>query len=290
MRRRSVFRRSCSRRTSLVSPCQSGLASKNGREATLTRTGLVILVACLSSAAVMAQPSPSSWSGVPEQIIPSSAEVGAPTFTTPSGSGSFGGLQGNPAGGGGTGSGATEALALMTSTSWGSQAAANAQALGVNPAAIAAMCAAESQCQNLQGSGSASGPFQMIDSTYNAMIAAAAKDDPSLAASFAGKGDPATEAAASAELMKTLAVQLQSAGVQNPTVMDVRAGYAFGGSYMAAADKAPDSTPLSQIVTGWTSTTYQQNGLTPDTTIGQWRQTQITTFGASSASQTVLGG
>lgn len=61
----------------------------------MTRRGSISLAGCLFAVNAMAQPWPSSWSGVPQQIIPQSAEVGAPAFTTPSGSASFGGLGGS---------------------------------------------------------------------------------------------------------------------------------------------------------------------------------------------------
>ena len=68
---------------------------------------IISFAVCLSAVTAMAQPSPSSWSGVPEQIIPQSAEVGAPAFTTPTGSSTFGGLNGVGSSGGGSVSGPT---------------------------------------------------------------------------------------------------------------------------------------------------------------------------------------
>ena len=245
--------------------------------------------------------------GPPVQVIPYVTEPGVPAFTvTPGTTNPFTGADGSGSdgsgggttGGSGTGSnvGSTDALSTMISQSWGAAAVANAQSLGVNPAALAAMCAAETGCQNIANTAgsSANGPFQMITSTYNAMIAAAVAANPALAGSIvsgaAGQTDPATEAAAAAEYMSQLATTLQNSGISDPTVLDVRAGYAFGGSYMAQVDAAPDSEPLGQILTGWNSQTYAQNGLTPSTTVGQWRATQTARLGAGSASQSVFVG
>src|SRR6185437_6280918 len=72
-----------------------------------------------------------------------------------------GGSLGGPSGGGG------DALGTMMATSWGSDAANNATSLGVNPEALAATCVIESGCQNVGGTGSVSGPFQMTDATYS---------------------------------------------------------------------------------------------------------------------------
>jgi hypothetical protein len=179
----------------------------------------------------------------------------------------------------------------MIGTTWGAAAVANAQALSVNPSALAATCVLESQCQNINNAsgGSASGPFQMINSTYNAMIAAAAQDDPSLASSFSGKTDPATEAAAAAELLKVEAVQLQNVGIPDPTFLDVRGGYAFGNSNTYAVASAPDSEPLGAILTSWTAMQWQQNGLTPATTVGQWRQSITTKIGSAAGQSVLLG-
>jgi hypothetical protein len=59
---------------------------------------------------------------------------------------------------------------LDTFSSWGGAAVSNATALGVNPSALAATCVAESGCQNVRGSGTVAGAFQMTASTYTAMI------------------------------------------------------------------------------------------------------------------------
>ena len=234
--------------------------------------------------------------GPPVLVTPYVPEPGVPLITiTPGVANPFAGADGS--GGSGSGSGgetggnieSSNALTTLLGTPFGFQAVANAQALGVNPSAIAAMCVMESQCTNVaNGSGSsASGPWQMINSTYNAMIAAAAQDDPSLAASFAGKTDPATEAAAASELVKEEANQLIAQGVSDPTVLDVRAGYAFGDSKMLAVQQAPDSQTLGSILTSWSPSTWASNGLTPSTTVGQWRQTIINKIG-SAANQSIL--
>jgi hypothetical protein len=235
------------------------------------------------------------------------SEPGVPTVTVNGGtSNPFAGLQSGSGSGSGSGSesstgggtsgltggnvGGSDALNTLLGTPFGAQAVAAAQALGVNPSALAAMCAMESQCQNIansSGTSTASGPWQMINSTYNSMIAAAAQADPTLAASFQGKSDPATEAAAASELLQTEAQKLETAGVSDPTVLDVRGGYAFGDTYLAEVAKASDATPLGTILQNWSASTWAANGLTPSTTVGQWRQA-ITNKIGSAANQSVL--
>ena len=143
-------------------------------------------------------------SGAPQQVIPYASEPGVPALTIPlgtpsqfptdNGSGGTGaGNNGSGSGGGGP-AGDSTALGTMMSQSWGALAAANAQALGVNASALAATCVVESGCQNVGGSGTVAGAFQMTASTYNSMIQAALAQNPSLASQIvqgsAGQMDP----------------------------------------------------------------------------------------------------
>ena len=117
-------------------------------------------------------------------------------------------------------------LASMEAQSWGAQAAQNAQTMGVNPAALAATCVVESGCQNTPAGagGTASGPWQMINSTYSGDIATATAQNPSLASQVADKSDPATESIAASQELKTAAQSLQASGVSNGTMLS------FGGT------------------------------------------------------------
>jgi hypothetical protein len=135
---------------------------------------------------------PQTLNGPPVQVQPYVPEPGVPLFTINPGTvNSFldadsvgvgnGTAAGNGSGGygtgpdgaaaddatggdyssGGSGIGNSTALGTMLGTSWGNTAVGNAQALGVNPSALAATCVLESGCQNVGGSGTISGVFQM---------------------------------------------------------------------------------------------------------------------------------
>jgi hypothetical protein len=156
----------------------------------------------------LADPEPQTLVGVPQQIIPEATEVGLPPFTMPMGTVSV--VGGSTTGASGTSETGTStdssALDTMLGTSWGASAEQTAEALGVNPSAVAATCEVESGCQNVAGTGSITGAFQMSAATYESSIAAALAQDPSLAADIvpgpAGQSDPATEAIAAAEYLK----------------------------------------------------------------------------------------
>jgi transposase len=103
----------------------------------------------------------------------------------------------------------------------------------------------ESNCQNVRSSGgsSATGAFQMINSTYTTDINGAVAYDRSISGNIvsglAGQMDPATEAYAASYELRSHALLLESKSIDNPTVLDVRAVYQFGtgvGPSVAAAD------------------------------------------------------
>ena len=241
-----------------------------------------------------------SLNGPPVQVVPYVSEPGVPMIEIVPGQPS--GLSGlgqtgvsngtDPATGGGQTVGGSEALNTLLATPYGASIVSTSQALGVNASALAATCVLESGCQNVKSSAgsTASGPFQMINSTYNSMIEAAAQDNPSLASSFNGKNDPVTEAAAAAELLKVEAVQLQNAGISNPNFLDVRGGFAFGNGNTYAVASASDNQPLGAILTNWSAATWQSNSLTPQTTVGQWRQSVISKVGSAASQPVLVGG
>ena len=99
------------------------------------------------------------------------------------------------------------ALTTLLGTSWGSQAVQNAEALGVNPSALAATCVLESGCSQPSGGGGAQGVFQMFPAAYQEgwrrrwpqILAYSLR----LYQGAAGMNDPTTEAiAASGYLMQ----------------------------------------------------------------------------------------
>lgn len=239
-------------------------------------------------------------SGLPTQIKPTYPEPGLPAYQFPNGSGATLGASygsdGSTGSSSGTGSGGTDnggdALTLMTSQSWGAQASAAATAMGVNPSALAATCVMESGCQNSSGStsSSASGVWQMINSTYTADIAGAIALNPSIASNITsgldGKMDPTTEAYAAAYELRQDAQILQSNGIDNPTVLQTRALYQFGQGAGIAVAKADDSENLSALL-NLTPAQFAANGISSLTTVGDWRQTISTKLGGS-ANQIVM--
>ena len=243
--------------------------------------------------------------GLPVQVKPTYSEPGLPAFSFPTGGGSLlggstgsvdtgnGGGGGSTSAGGGSSSGTGDAYNAMMSQSWGSAAANAAGAMGVSATALAATCVMESNCQNVgaSGGGSASGAFQMINSTYTADINGALAYDPSISGSvvsgLAGQMDPTTEAYAASYELRTDALALQSDGItRSHRAADARGLSVWRrvGPDVAAAN---DSDNLAQI-TGLSAASLAANGLTTSSTVGQWRQTIINKLGSATANQTVL--
>ena len=257
----------------------------------------------LAAQAASADPQVVLPNGLPVQVKPTYSEPGLPAFSFPTGGGSLlggspgsvdtGAGDGSASAGAGSGGGSADAYNAMMSQSWGSAAANAAGSMGVSATALAATCVMESNCQNVwaSGGGSASGAFQMINSTYTADINAAIAYDPAISGSIvsglAGQMDPTTEAYAASYELRTDAVALQSDGITDPTVLQTRAVYQFGGSVGPDVAAAQDSANLAQI-TGLSAASLAANGLTTSSTVGQWRQTIINKLGSATANQTVL--
>lgn len=274
-----------------------------------------LLAAALGLAAVpvagtvLAEPVPQTMNGVPLLPIPTYEETGLPPFTMPTGataldaSTSPGGTAtgGDGSMGDGTGTGSTgdgsgsQSMASMMGRSWGEAASQNAQTIGITPVALAATCQIEAGgCQTNPASSSTTitGSFQMLDSTYTAMMNSALARNPSLAANIvpglAGKLDPATESIAAAEYLRQGAVSLQGSGVAGPSVLDVRGYYNFGPSAGAAVAQATPDTLMSNVVP-LTAAGYKNNGIVPGvTTVGAWRASVTDKIGVSAASAPVL--
>ena len=217
----------------------------------------------------------------------------AKSCSTPAASGSTTYLAANTTGtltlaGGASGDGST--LAKMLAQPWGQAAADNAAALGVNPTALAATCALESNCSaNVGGTGTVSGAFQMTNGTYAQTVSEVHASNPALAASITTKNDPASQSIAAAQYLKDGATSLGNAGIDKPTTLDVRGFYQFGPANGASLAGASDSQLMSTVLTGLSSQTLAANGINGGTTVGQWRQTVTSKIG-SAASQPVLGG
>lgn len=188
-------------------------------------------------------------------------------------------------GGNSTAAGASPALDTMLSRSWGQQAADNATRLGVNPTALAATCVVESGCQNVNGTGTVSGAFQMTNSTYTAAMRAAGGT-----AGLEGKMDPAVQSLAAAQELKSAAISLQNGGIASPSVLDTRAIYQWGAGAGPAVARANDGDMMSAVLPGYSADVLRSNGITPGvTTVGQWRQGIINKVGPAALQPALLG-
>ena len=286
------------RRRRLVAQPSSPLA--------LLLAGSGVMAALLwSSAGAVASPSPVTMNGVPEQVIPQVSEVGLGSFTMPTGTATIGSDTDTSGGGsdsevGGSASGATpislggSSYDTLMSRSWGPSASSSAEALGVNPVALASTCVVESGCTDKPQVGSISGAFQMMNATYTSAMSEAISDHPELASSLtsglAGQRDPATQAIAAAQYLKDAATNLQANGVANPTVLDSRGYYNFGPGYGASISNAEGSTLMSDVLSKMSASDLQKNGISSTTTVQQWRDGVVGKIGSSAANQPILLG
>ena len=241
---------------------------------------------------------PITSNGPPPEVIPQVGELGMPNFTIPNGTSnpftgsSSGSVTDDGSSGGGNLSG-SDVLNTMISQPWGIAAINNAQALGVNPSALAATCVIESGCQNsvLSSASSAAGAFQMMPATYYSSLNAALAQNPGLASTIvsgaAGMTDPATESIAASEYLLQAAQTLQANGISSPTVLDVRGYYNFGPVNGANLANAQDSDLMGNVLAGISASTLAANGITPGETVGQWRASVAAKVG-NAAGQPVL--
>ncbi len=182
------------------------------------------------------------------------------------------------------------ALATMLSTSWGQTAADNATALGVNPAALAATCVLESNCQaNPGGTGTISGAFQMSNGTYAQTVSEVSASNPDLAGQLTSKNDPASQSIAASRYLLDGAQNLQASGIANPTTLDVRGYYQFGPANGADIAVAADNQLMVATLTGLSARTLAANNITSGTTVGQWRASVTNKIGATASQPVLLG-
>jgi len=247
------------------------------------------------AAPAFADPYPQTMNGVPLLPIPTFNEPGMPAFTIPTGTPSAPPEPAQTGTADPSADGAdSAAMILMASRSWGEAAAANAEAVGVSPVAVAATCTLESNCTaNPGGTGTISGAFQMTDASFTSSINAALARNPSLAANIvpglAGKLDPATQSIASAEYLRRGAEYLQMHDVPTPSVLDTRGFYNFGPTNAVSVAQAPDTALMSAVVAGLSSDQFRLNGINPtSTTVGQWRANIIGKIGQFAAASPVL--
>ena len=235
-------------------------------------TGTVTLISA-SAPAVNCGPSPSPGTTATDSVMPDS--IG--TLTGGAGPAS-------PVSGDGT------ALATMLATSWGQTAADNATALGVNPAALAATCVLESNCQaNPGGTGTISGAFQMSDGTFAQTVSEVSASNPGLAGLITTKNDPASQSIAASQYLLDGARNLRDAGVANPTTLDVRGYYQFGPANGLGLAMAPGNQLMTTALTGLSARTLAANNITSGTTVGQWRASVTSKIGAAASQPVLLG-
>ena len=150
-------------------------------------------------------------------------------------------------------SGDGTALATMLSTSWGQTAADNATALGVNPAALAATCVLESNCQaNPGGTGTISGAFQMSNGTYAQTVSEVSASNPDLAGQITTKNDPASQSITAsqylldgAQNLRPPASPIRRAG--RPRLLPVRPGERRADLAVATGQSTHDCDALTGL-------------------------------------------
>ena len=268
---------------------------------------LVLLVAGTLSPLVLNAPALAqqamTLNGPPVQVQPYVSEPGVPLITiNPGTPNPFAGADGDGAATGtgtGTGDGGTSggtvgdstALSTMMGTDWGSTAIANAQSVGVNPSALAATCVLESGCQNVSTSG-AQGVFQMFPPAFNEGLQTALATNPALASQIvqgsAGMNDPTTEAIAASGYLMQAAQSLQSAGISEPSVLQVRGYYNFGPSNGIALATADPNQTMAAAMPNVSAATLAANGISAGETVAQWQAGVAAKIG-NAANQSVLG-
>jgi hypothetical protein len=257
------------------------------------RAGLALGAAALLATVAARAQVPATLTGAPIQVTPYALEPGVPDITIPTGTPTTSNTSGT---GTGTGSGtsgtgtSSNALNTLLSQSWGASAVNEAEALGVNPSALAATCVVESGCQNVGSSSgsSATGAFQMQSAAFQDGLNTALAANPELASEVvqgsAGMSDPTTEAIAASGYLMQAASTLQSAGISNPTVLDARGYYEFGPNYGAQVAQAQGSALLSSILP---SSFLAQNGISQTETVAEW-QAGVAAKVGNAATQPVL--
>lgn len=223
---------------------------------------------CVTSCPSKANPALVDWSGVPAQVIPSYPEVGAPTFTTPAGSGSFMGNQGGLTSSAGMGGGGGPAYAggggavlnSMMAQSYGQTAYSTAQELGNNPTALAAFGQLESGWRNIptaNGTSSATGPWQITGGTWNDYVSRY-----NLPYTTADRSNPGAQAVVSNYILRDYASKVSAQTGEPATVAQTYGAWVYGPGVGAGIAGASATEPLSNYaparhlsnnnMTGWT--------------------------------------
>lgn len=188
--------------------------------------------------------------------------------------------------GAGTDASLTGLNGALANSPYAQQVSANATALGVNPVAVEAACTIESQCRNLPGTGSITGPMQVAGGTYSQTRGEIAAANPDLAASMTGNSDPVSNFAAGTQYLKDAATSMQAAGIQNPNGIDARGYYNFGPAVGATVATAPDSANMASLLPAGTN--LAANGITSAMTVGQWRAATAAKMGPNAYAPILL--
>jgi hypothetical protein len=269
-------------------------ASGRGRLGWCSRAGMMaVLMAAGSTTPAWAQVS-QTISGPPIQVTPFVAEPGVPLVTI--NPGTVGPVQDGSGTSTSTGSSGTssttgsDALNTLLGQSWGATAVNEAEALGINPSALAATCVVESGCQNVGSSSgsSATGAFQMQSAAFQDGLNTALAANPALASEVvqgsAGMNDPTTEAIAASGYLMQAAQALQADNISNPTVLDTRSYYEFGPTYGANVATAEPTALMSSIVP---QSMLSANNISSTETVAQYQASVAAKVG-NAAYQTVL--
>jgi hypothetical protein len=231
--------------------------------------------------------------GPPVQVTPFMPEPGVPLVTI--NPGSVNPVQdGSGTGTGGSGSSGTsstsgsDALNTLLGQSWGATAVNEAEALGVNPSALAATCVVESGCTNAGTNGTATGAFQMQPAAFQDGLNTALAANPALASQIVqgstGMSDPTTEAVAASGYLMQANSALEAEGVSNPTVLDARAYYNFGPTAGVGIAGAAPSDLMSNYIS---PAAMSGNNISATETVAQWQASVSSKIG-NAASQSLL--
>ena len=260
-----------------------------------TQPGRALLLAALLITMNVAQADPSvvTMPGVPAQVIPSIPEVGAPTFVTPAGAGSFMGDGGSAASTDrsvdasssstdwtGYSGGGTPAMDAMMATPYGEAAASSATQLGLNPEAMAGLGQLESGFRNVgtaNGSSSATGPWQITSGTWADTVSKY-----NLPYTASDITNPAAQAQVASYIAKDYANAVSNKTGQPATVLQTYGAWVFGPSPGGNMARADTSDPLSNFVSAKALSNNNMTGWT----VGQFYSTFSNKLG-SAASQTV---
>ena len=219
---------------------------------------------------------------LPEQVIPTYSETGAPAFapsggtfspgqgaTDPSQSPGQNGTAGGPDGFSPGGNAYTQ----LEAQSYGQTAINTAQSLGVNPNTVAAIGLAESGFRNVptaNGTSSATGPWQVTSGTWDYFV-----NKYNLPYTSADRTNTEAQAVIAPYIIRDYAQTVQQTTGSNPTGSQVYGAFMYGptpGGRIAAA--SPD-TPMSAFVSPSALANNRMSGWT----VGQFNQFASTRLG-----------